>query len=61
MRDGDDADTTQRAREWMAEEVPFLAHDRPWERADVIVGSTWQLRYDVAREVVVAPPISGWS
>ena len=57
-RDGDDADTTRRARDWMAEEVPFLARDRPWERADVIVGSTKQLRYDVVCEVVVAPPIS---
>jgi pantothenate kinase len=26
--------------EWQAEEVPFLARDRPWERADVIVAGT---------------------
>ena len=23
--------------EWMAEEIPFLEHHRPWERADLIV------------------------
>ena len=26
--------------EWMAEEVPFLAHHRPWERARAIVNGT---------------------
>jgi uridine kinase len=26
--------------EWMAQEVPFLAADRPWERADLVVCST---------------------
>jgi hypothetical protein len=26
--------------EWMAEEVPFLAADRPWERADLVVCGT---------------------
>jgi uridine kinase len=25
---------------WMAEELPFFAHDRPWERADLIVAGT---------------------
>jgi uridine kinase len=26
--------------EWMAEEVPFLAADRPWKRADIILCGT---------------------
>ena len=26
--------------EWQSEELPFLARDRPWERADVIVAGT---------------------
>lgn len=26
--------------EWMAQEVPFLAADRPWDRADLVVCST---------------------
>jgi hypothetical protein len=28
--------------EWMADEEPFLAADRPWERADVVICSTPQ-------------------
>ena len=35
-RDGDVAGW----EEWQSEEVPFLARDRPWERADVIVAGT---------------------
>jgi hypothetical protein len=41
--------------EWEAEEVPFLDHDRPWERADVIVAGSPVLDHDPAAEVVVAP------
>lgn len=26
--------------EWQEQELPFLAHDRPWERADVVVDGT---------------------
>jgi hypothetical protein len=26
--------------EWMAQELPFLAADRPWERADLVVCGT---------------------
>ncbi|GAB3243386.1 hypothetical protein GCM10027456_11800 [Kineosporia babensis] len=42
--------------EWEAEEVPFLQDDRPWERADVIVGAvpeTPELRYDPSTEVLI--------
>jgi hypothetical protein len=38
----------------MAEELPFLAADRPWERADVIVGSSRQLPHDQHTEVLLA-------
>ena len=31
--------TEQDHREWMAEEIPFQADPRPWERADLIVAS----------------------
>ncbi|HZM37985.1 MAG TPA: hypothetical protein VFB94_02670 [Acidimicrobiales bacterium] len=51
--DADPAVTERRSRErvaageidaegyegWMAEELPFLAEDRPWERADAMVSS----------------------
>lgn len=47
------------AREgWKAEEDRFLADQRPWERADVIVaGDTGPLPHDPATELVVAPPL----
>jgi hypothetical protein len=39
---------------WMAEEIPFLAAERPWERADLVVAGTSPLAYDPAAEVVVS-------
>jgi hypothetical protein len=42
--------------EWEAEEVPFLAADRPWERAGLIVAGVPGLPYDPAAELVVADP-----
>jgi hypothetical protein len=43
--------------EWAAEEVPFLLDDRPWERADVIAGTTPAPAHDPETEVVLAPPL----
>jgi hypothetical protein len=43
---------------WMAEEVPFNAAQRTWERADVIVCGTPEVPCDPSTEVVVAPPPS---
>ena len=34
---GDVAESTAFWHEWMAEELPFLARERPWERACVVV------------------------
>ncbi len=42
--------------EWMAEEVPFIAGERTWERADLIICGTPDISYDPAVEVVVAAP-----
>jgi hypothetical protein len=39
---------------WEAEEAPFLAADRPWERADVIVAGRPEVPYDPATELIVA-------
>lgn len=39
---------------WMAEEVPFVADQRPWERAVVVGCGTPDLPHDSAAEVVVA-------
>lgn len=40
--------------EWQAEELPFVAAERPWERASVIIGSTTDVPHDPHREVVMA-------
>ena len=50
--------TVRDHREWMAEEEPFLAGQRPWERADILVAGTPQILFDPASELVVAPPLS---
>lgn len=43
--------------QWQAEEEPFLAADRPWERAlAVVAGNAVTLPHDPAAEVVLAPP-----
>lgn len=51
--------TARDLREWMAEEEPFLAGQRPWERADLIVAGTPQISFDLLTELVVAQPPSG--
>lgn len=45
-----------RRREWMAEEMPFNAAQRTWERADIIVCGTPEIPRDPVTEIVVAPP-----
>jgi len=47
--------TVQSLRGWMAEEVPFLASQRPWERATLVACGTPELPCDRTTEVVVAP------
>jgi hypothetical protein len=41
---------------WMAEEVPFNAAQRTWERADIVVCGTPEIPYDPVTEIVVGPP-----
>jgi hypothetical protein len=41
---------------WMAEERPFNAAQRTWERADVIVCGTPEVPYNPGTEIVIAPP-----
>jgi hypothetical protein len=49
--------TVRHMRDWMAEEIPFLAGQRPWERADLIACGTPQVPFDPATELLVAPPL----
>jgi hypothetical protein len=51
--------TARDLREWMAVEEPFLADQRPWERADLIVAGTPQIPTDPLTELVVAQPPTG--
>jgi hypothetical protein len=51
-RDPDEA--LRRWDEWEAEEVPFLLHDQPWQRAHFIVGTASSLPHDAATEVVIS-------
>lgn len=44
--------------EWMAEEIPFNAAQRTWERADLIACGTPQIPCDPVTEIVVAPPLA---
>jgi hypothetical protein len=45
--------------QWMAEEIPFLAAQRPWERVDLIVAGTPALSHDPATELVVVAAARG--
>jgi hypothetical protein len=54
LRNGGDAAAMEQTRDWMTEELPFLATDRPWERATIIVAGTPDLAYDSVGEVVIA-------
>lgn len=39
---------------WMKEEFPFVAQQRPWERAFIVVAGTPDLSHDLSSEVVLA-------
>jgi hypothetical protein len=55
-RDGGDEAARSFWDLWMAEELPFLAREQPWTRADIIVAGTPPLPHDPARDVVMARP-----
>lgn len=48
--------TEQDHRQWMAEEVPFQAGQRAWERADLFACGTPRIPFDPAAELVIASP-----
>lgn len=53
-RDGGTAEAAAFWHEWIAEELPFLAQQRPWERAAAVVSGTPHVPHDPATDVVVA-------
>jgi hypothetical protein len=57
-RDGGDEAAASFWRLWMAEELPFMAQQRPWERAAFIVAGTPLLPHGPATEVVISGPPS---
>jgi energy-coupling factor transporter ATP-binding protein EcfA2 len=57
-RDGGDAAAVSFWHLWMAEELPFMAQQRPWTRANVVVAGTPCVPHDPANEVVIAEPVS---
>ena len=52
-RDGGSAEQEAFWHEWEAEERPFLAAERPWERADVVVDGAPDVPHDPVTELVV--------
>jgi len=52
-RDGDTPEAITFWEEWQAAEVPFLAADRPWDRADIVLCGT----PDVVRAGAVVDPV----
>ncbi|MEF2276872.1 hypothetical protein V3W47_01085 [Deinococcus sp. YIM 134068] len=54
VRDGGTAEVEAFWDEWMAEEVPFFAQERPWERADVIVSGIPTLDHEPQSQAVVS-------
>ncbi len=60
LRDGGDQPAADFWQEWAGHELPFLADQRPWERAAAIVSGTPVLAADRVREVVLGSLESGW-
>jgi hypothetical protein len=48
--------TAEGVADWMEEEYPFVADQRPWERSLVVVAGTPHLTHDPSSELVLAPP-----
>jgi hypothetical protein len=53
-RDGGTEEASRFFDDWASEEEPFLANDRPWERANEIVAGQRAVPYDERTEVLVS-------
>lgn len=57
--DRDGAALAPQWHDWMRQEDAFLAADRPWERADLVVDGDPRAPHDAEREVVLLPERPG--
>lgn len=55
-RDGDSVAQQQHIAAWLAEELPLMLREQPWQNATIVVAGTAVLHHDRATEIVVAPP-----
>lgn len=55
-RDGDSAAQQEHIAAWLAEELPLMLREQPWNRATIVVAGTSDLEHDPDTEIVVASP-----
>jgi hypothetical protein len=55
-RDGDSVAQQEHITRWLAEELPLMLREQPWNRATVVVAGTTDLDRDPDTEIVVAGP-----
>ena len=55
-RDGDSAAQQHHIAGWLAEELPLMLREQPWQKATIVVAGTPELDHDPDTEIVVASP-----
>lgn len=55
-RDGDSVAQQRHVAAWLAEELPFMLREQPWQKATIVVACTTELHHDADTEIVIAPP-----
>lgn len=55
-RDGDSAAQQHHIAGWLAEELPLMLREQPWQKATIVVAGTTELDHDPDAEIVVASP-----
>jgi uridine kinase len=55
-RDGDSVGQQRHIAAWLAEELPFMLREKPWQKATIVVAGTTELQHDPDTEIVIAPP-----
>lgn len=55
-RDGDSAAQRRHIAAWLAEELPLMLREQPWQKATIVVAGTTELDHDPDAEIVIASP-----